>query len=106
MVTGFGRDGIKGGSESDWFPDPSLSSDPGGVVWAESSSESSSSMGAAVGLSFRFADGSAVTSRGSLEAGGAFLGTGRAGGGGGPCGGCRAPKAEVRCRNRLRWGEA
>ena len=102
MVTGSGQ----GGSESDWFLDPSLSSDPGGVVWAESSSESSSSMGAAVGFSFRFADGSAVTNRGSLEAGGAFLGARSMGSGGGPCGGGRAPKAEVRCRNMLRWGEA
>ena len=82
MVTGSGRGGIRGGSESNWFPDPSLSSNPGGVVWAESSSESSSSMGAAVGFSFRSADGSAVTNRGSLEAGGAFLGAGSAGSGG------------------------
>ena len=75
-------------------------------MWAESSSESSSFMGAAVGFSFRFADGSVVTNRGSLEAGGAFLGAGRAGSGGGPCGGGRVPKAEVGCRNRLHWGEA
>ena len=73
---------------------------------AESSSESSSSMGAAVGFSFRFANGSAVTNRGSLEAGGAFIGAGSARNGGGPCGGGRALKAEVRCQNRLRWGEA
>ena len=106
MVTGSGRGGIRGGSELDWFPDPSFSSDPRGVVWAESSSESSSSMGAAVGFSFRFADGSAVTNRGSLEARGAFLGAGSAGSGGGPCGGGRASKAEVGCRNRLHWGEA
>ena len=106
MVTGFGRGGIRGGSESDWFPDPSLSSKPSGVVWAESSSESSSSMGAAVGFSFRFAGGSAVTNRGSLEAGGAFLGAGRAGSGDGPCGGGSSLKAKVGCRNRLRWGEA
>ena len=106
MVTGSERGGIRGGSELDWFLDPSLSSDPGGVVWAESSSESSSSMGAAVGFSFRFANGSAVTNRGSLEAGGAFLGAGSAGSGGGPCGGGRAPKIEVGCRNRLCWGEA
>ena len=75
-------------------------------LWAESSSESSSSMGAAVGFSFRFADGSAVTNRGSLEAEGAFFGAGSAGSGGGPCGGGRAPKAEVGCQNRLRWGKA
>ena len=106
MVTGSGRGGIRGGSESDWFPDPSLSSDSGGVVWAASSSESSSSMDAAVGFSFRFADGSAVTNRGSLEAGGAFLGAGSVGSGGGSCSGGKAPKAEIGCRNRLRWGEA
>ena len=63
-------------------------------------------MGAAVGFSFRFADRSVVTNRGSLEAEGAFLGAGRAGIGGGPCGGSRVPKAEVGYRNRLRWGEA
>ena len=63
-------------------------------------------MGAAVSFSFCFADGSATTNRGSLEAGGAFLGVGRAGSGGGPCGGGRVPKAEVGCRNKLRWGEA
>ena len=63
-------------------------------------------MGAAVGFSFCFADGSVVTNRRSLEAGGAFLGAGRAGSGGGPCGGSRIPKAEVGYRNRLRWGEA
>ena len=63
-------------------------------------------MGAAVGFSFRFADGSVVTNRGSLEAGGAFLGAGRAGSGGGPYGGSRVPKAEVEYRNMLRWGEA
>ena len=62
-------------------------------MWAESSSESSSSMGAVVGFSFRFADGSALTNRGSLS-------------GGGPCGGGRVLKAEVGCRNGLRWGEA
>ena len=63
-------------------------------------------MGAAVGFSFRFADGSAETNRGSLEVGGAFLGAGRAGSGGGPCGGGRVPKAEAGCRNKLCWGEA
>ena len=51
-------------------------------------------MGATVGFSFRFADGFVVTNRGSLEAEGAFLGAGRAGSGGGPCGGSRVPKAE------------
>ena len=59
-------------------------------------------MGAVVGFSFRFADGSAKTNRGSLEAGGAFLGAGRAGSGGGPCGGGRFPKAEAGCRNKVR----
>ena len=63
-------------------------------------------MGAVVGFSFRFADGSVVTNRGSLEVKGAFLGAGRAGSGGGPCGGSRVPKAEVRYRNMLRWGKA
>ena len=63
-------------------------------------------MGAAVGFSFHFADGSVVTNRGSLEAKGAFLGAGRARNRGGPCGGSRVPKAEVGYRNRLRWGEA
>ena len=75
-------------------------------MWAESSSESSSSMGAVVGFSFRFADGSVVTNRGSLEAGGAFLGAGRVGSGGGPCGGSRVPKVEVGYRNKLCWDEA
>ena len=63
-------------------------------------------MGAAVGFSFRFADESIVTNRGSLEAEGAFLGAGRAGSGGGPCSGSRVPKAEVGYRNKLRWSEA
>ena len=75
-------------------------------MWAESSSESSSSMGAAVGFSFRFADGFVVTNRGSLEVEGAFLGAERAGSGGGPCSGSRVPKAEVGYQNKLRWGKA
>ena len=75
-------------------------------MWAESSSESSSSMDAAVDFSFRFVDRPAVTNQGSLEAEGAFLGTERAWSGGGPCGGGRVPKAEAKCWNRLRWGEA
>ena len=75
-------------------------------MWAESSSESSNSMGTVVDFSFRFADGPVVIDRGSLEAGRAFLDAGRAGSGGGPCGGGRVPKAEARCRNRLCWGEA
>ena len=72
----------------------------------ESSSESSSSIGAAISFAFRFVDGSAATNCGSLEAGEALLGAGRAGSGGGPCGGGKASKAEVGCRNRLRCGEA
>ena len=47
-----------------------------------------------------------MTNQGSLEAEGAFLGAGRAGSGGGPCGGSRVPKAEVGYRNGLCWGEA
>ena len=76
------------------------------MVWAESSSESSSSIGVAVGFAFRFADGSTAANHGSFEAEEALLGAGRVGSGGGPCGGGKAPKAEVRSRNRLRWGEA
>ena len=86
--------------------DLSFSSDLGGVVLAKSSSESSSSIRAAVGFAFRLAEGSAIANRGSLEAGGALLGAGRTGSGGGPCGGGKAPKADVRCWNRLRCGEA
>ena len=86
--------------------DLSLSSDPGRVVLADSSSESSSSIGAAVDFAFRFAEGSAAVTCGSLEAGDALLGAGRAGSGGGPCGGGKAPKADVGYRNRLRCGEA
>ena len=51
------RTGIGGGSESDWVPDPSPSSDPGGIVLANSSSKSSSSMGGIVSLALRFAGG-------------------------------------------------
>ena len=47
------------------------------MVLAESSSESSSSIGAAVGFAFRLAEGFAVASRGSLEAGKTLLGIGR-----------------------------
>ena len=75
------------------------------MVLADSSSDSSSSIGAAVGFVFRLAGGSAATSRGSLEAGGALLGTGRAGNGGGPCGGGKVPKVDTGCRNRLCCGE-
>ena len=76
------------------------------MVLAESSSESSSSIEAAVGFVFCLAESSTVASRGSLEAGGALLGARRAGSGGGPCGGGKAPKADVGCRNRLRCREA
>ena len=76
------------------------------MVWAESYSESSSSIGAAVGFAFRFADSSVATNCGSLEAGEALLRARRAGSGGGPCGGGKAPKVEVGCQNRLRCGEA
>ena len=76
------------------------------MVLADSSSESSSSIGAAVGFAFCFEDGSATTSRGSLEAGVTLLGAGRTGSGGGPCDGGKVPKAEAGCWNRLRCGEA
>ena len=76
------------------------------MVWAELSSESSSSIKVAVGFAFCFADDSVATNRRSLEAKEALLGARRAGSGGGPCGGGKAPKAEVGCRNRLRWSEA
>ena len=71
-----------------------------------SSSDSSSSIGAALGFVFHLAGGSATTNRESFEAGGALLGVGRVGSGGGPCGGGRDPKADAGCRNRLRCGEA
>ena len=63
-------------------------------------------MGAAVGFSFHFADGSAVTNRGSLEAGGAFLGAGKVGSGVVLAmeAGFRKLRSDV--GNRLRWGEA
>ena len=81
VTTCSGRVGIKGGSESDEFPDPSLSSDPGGVVLAESSSDSSSSMGGA-GFVFRLAGGLAAeegTGRRDHGAGATLLDAGRAG---------------------------
>ena len=79
------------------------------MVLADSSSDSSSSIGAAVGFVFCLAEGSSATSRESHEAGDALLGAGRAGscgGGGGPCGRGKVPKADVGCQNRLRCGEA
>ena len=79
------------------------------MVLADSSSNLSSLIGAAVGFVFRLAEGSSTTNCGSHEAGGALLGAGRArscGGGGGPCGGGKVPKADARCQNRLRCGEA
>ena len=75
------------------------------MVLAESSSESSSSIGAAVSFAFRFVEGSAAANR-SLEAEEALLGAGRAGGGGGPCSGSKAPKVDAGCWNKLRCGEA
>ena len=71
------------------------------MVLAESSSKSSSSIGATVGFAFRFVEGFAADNRGSLEAEGALLGAERAGGGGGPCGGSKAPKAEAGCWNNI-----
>ena len=76
------------------------------MVLAESSSESSSSIGVAVSFVFRLAEGSVAANRGSLEARGTLLGVGRVGSGGGPCGKGRVPKADVGCRNRLCCGEA
>ena len=76
------------------------------MVLAESSSESSSSIGAAVGFAFRLAEGFAAASRGSLEVRKTLLGIGRARSGGGPCGGGKVPKAEAGYQNRLRCGEA
>ena len=66
-------------------------------------------MGAAVGFVFCLAGGAPTedaTNRGSLEAGDALLGTGRAGSRGGPYGGSKTPKANAGCRKRLRCGEA
>ena len=76
------------------------------MVLAKSSSDSSSLIGAAIGFIFHLVGGSTATSRGSLEAGGALLGAGRAGSGGDPYSGGRVPKADAGCRNRLRCGEA
>ena len=70
------------------------------MVFAESSSDSSNLIGAVVGFAFRLVGGSSAedeTSRGSREAGGALLGVGRAGSGGGPCGGGKVPKADAGC---------
>ena len=88
-----------------------LSSDTGGVVLAKSSSESSSSIGGA-GFVFRLAGGSAAedgTGRSGRRTGGALLGIGRTGccgGGGGPCAGCKVPKTDAGCQNRLCCGDA
>ena len=76
------------------------------MVLADLSSESSSSIGAAVGFAFRFEEGPVATSCGSLEAGVTLLGAGRVRSGGGPCGEGKVPKAEAECRNKLRCGEA
>ena len=87
------------------------SSDPGGVVLAESSSESSNLIGG-VGFVFRFAGGSAAedgTGRSDRRTGGILLGTGKIGGcsrGEGPCAGCKVPKIDAGYWNRLRCGDA
>ena len=79
VAIGSGRVGIRGGLELDGFPDPSLSSDPGGVVLAESSSDSSTTMGGA-DFVFYLAGGLAAeegTGRRDRGAGGTLLGAGR-----------------------------
>ena len=76
------------------------------MILAESSSESSNSIGVAVGFAFRLAEGFAAASRGSLEAGDTLLGIGMAGSDGGPCDEGKIPKAEARCQNKLQSGEA
>ena len=79
------------------------------MVFAESSSDSSSLIGAVVSFAFHLARGSFAedeTSRGSREAGSALLGARRAGSGGGPCGGGKVPKANAGCQNKLCCGEA
>ena len=53
VATGSFRVGIEGRSDSDWDPDPYPPSDPGGVDFANSSFESSSSMGGIDGFIFR-----------------------------------------------------
>ena len=93
---------IEGGSELDWLPDPSPPSDPGGVVFADSGFESSSSMGGIVGFVFRFAgglveDGDGVGRR-VRGNGGIVLGIGRMSGcarGRGPCAKSKVPKANA-----------
>ena len=78
----------------------------------ESSSESFSSMGGVVSFVFCFAGGSAVedgAGRSGRGTRGALLGTGRMSncyGGGGPCAGCKVPKIDAGCRNRLRCSDA
>ena len=76
------------------------------MVLAESSFDSSSSIGVAIGFVFHLAGGSVATSCGSLEAGGALIGARSAGSDGGPCGGGRVLKTDAGCQNRLRCGEA
>ena len=46
------RVGIRGGLELNWVPDPSPSSNPGGMDFADSSSKSSSLMGGVDGFAF------------------------------------------------------
>ena len=82
----------------DWILDPSPSSDLGGVVFANSSSESPSSIGGVDGFAFCFAGGliknGGSAGRRGCRGGGSALGAGRAsgyGGGGGPCAESKVP---------------
>ena len=104
---------IGGGSELDWVPDPSPSSNPGGVNFTDSSFESCSLMGGVGGFAFRFAgdrvkNGGGADRRGCGGGGavghygvggsGSALGAGRMSGcrgGGGPCAGSKVPNIGV-----------
>ena len=111
VVTGSLWTGIGGGSESDWIPDPSPPSDPGGVVFADSSSKSSSLMGGIIGFAFCFIggwveDGGGASRRG-YEGGGTTLGAGRTNGcGGGPCAGSKVLNVVAGWRDRRRYGHS
>ena len=69
-------------------------------------------MGGIVGFVFRFAGGSVAkdgAGRSGRRIGGTLLGVGRisgCGGGGGPCVGCKVPKTDAGCWNRLHCGDA
>ena len=69
-------------------------------------------MGGIVGFVFCFAGGSVAedgAGRSGRRTGGALLGVGRTGGCSGrwgPCAGCKVPKIDAGCRNRLRCGDA